>query len=451
MSSILRLNHFYKNGLTNFLHIIIFCAYLSFSTEDGAKSAGPARDNTTVISEDDSKFLFGKPHPSEQNTDLPRPDPYDARLNAPQLIRRNGYPVDVHQYVTKDRYLLTLHRIPQPGATPVVVMHGILCSSRDWLLQRGNNSLAYMLYNAGYDVWLGNMRGNNYSQGHLEYDLDDPRYWDFSVDDISNFDVPSTIDYVLATTNHTQLCWIGYSLGTTTLFSGLITNQEYQAKVKCFGGLAPVAYKGNCKSPVIRALADLTLPEKPLKLALDIPSHGRFLPSMLSNALNIFMPHFCHPGIDQLDLCGTFISLVGGFNPGQTDQLMEPIILGEFPSPTSVRVLIQQLQHVTIGAGKFRPYFYQNISKNIDKYGFILPPELDLTKFRVDTMIFAGLNDYLAPPEDVALLVRKLPHLRHFHNVSDPTWNHLDFLYAKQARSLLYDLVIERLMECSLP
>jgi predicted acyl esterase len=39
---------------------------------------------------------------------------------------------------------------------------------------------AFVLVEHGYDVWLGNSRGNKYSKGHIDPKLSDKDYWAFS-------------------------------------------------------------------------------------------------------------------------------------------------------------------------------------------------------------------------------------------------------------------------------
>lgn len=49
-------------------------------------------------------------------------------------------------------------------------MHGIAGSSGDFINIYPNSSLGYILYDAGYDVWLGNARGTYESRKHVKID-----------------------------------------------------------------------------------------------------------------------------------------------------------------------------------------------------------------------------------------------------------------------------------------
>ena len=36
-----------------------------------------------------------------------------------------------------------------------------------------------VLHEAGYDVWLGNFRGNTHSRDHVTLNNTDPKFWDW--------------------------------------------------------------------------------------------------------------------------------------------------------------------------------------------------------------------------------------------------------------------------------
>lgn len=66
------------------------------------------------------------------------------------------------------------------------------------------------------------------------------------------YDLPAVIDYVLNTTKMGQVHLIGYSIGGTI---GLITcslKPEYNAKIRLFMNLAPIAYNSNDLAPALK-------------------------------------------------------------------------------------------------------------------------------------------------------------------------------------------------------
>ena len=59
----------------------------------------------------------------------------------------------------------------------------------------------------GYDVWLGNTRGNRYSHGHVSLDpaVDKAEYWDYDWHEAGLYDVPAEIEFILDYTGRTQV------------------------------------------------------------------------------------------------------------------------------------------------------------------------------------------------------------------------------------------------------
>jgi lysosomal acid lipase/cholesteryl ester hydrolase len=90
---------------------------------------------------------------------------------------------------------------------------------------------AFLLADRGYDVWLGNARGNTYSRRHVNLDADDKEFWDFTWDHLGYFDIPACIDYVLKATGHSKLFYIGHSLGTAMFFIAASLRPEINNKV----------------------------------------------------------------------------------------------------------------------------------------------------------------------------------------------------------------------------
>ncbi|KAJ2451547.1 cholesterol esterase [Coemansia sp. RSA 2336] len=178
-----------------------------------------------------------------------------------EIMNYWGYPHEDHLVETRDGFVLGIHRITGKRShaagsrrastgnaamgrdRPVVLFwHGFMLNSEcfvchpDWI-----NILPFRLAEAGFDVWLGNSRGNKYSYKHTKYVPSDRQFWDFSIDEIATIDVPTTIDHILQETGATSLTYVGFSQGTTQMFMALSRNRSLNSKVSHFIALAPAS------------------------------------------------------------------------------------------------------------------------------------------------------------------------------------------------------------------
>jgi lysosomal acid lipase/cholesteryl ester hydrolase len=186
----------------------------------------------------------------------------DAARNFTAMVEGNGYDVEEHSVTTEDGYILTLFRIPGKAGNhgwlkkPAVFMqHGLWDSSFTWIVNGVGKAPAYLMADAGWDVWMGNNRGNYFSWNHTFLSQWSTEYWEFTWQQMAEFDIPAMIDYTLEETGQKALVYVGHSEGTTQMFAKLSETPNFADKINLFIGLAPVASTKHLDSIVIHALS----------------------------------------------------------------------------------------------------------------------------------------------------------------------------------------------------
>ncbi|KAJ2665082.1 cholesterol esterase [Coemansia sp. RSA 1200] len=304
-----------------------------------------------------------------------------------EIMEYWGYPYEDHLAETPDGFLLGIHRITGPrgrriaqaihagtgtgadanadadtdirtagtlapedrqvsmrSTRPVVLFwHGFMLSSEcfvchpDWV-----NILPFRLAEAGYDVWLGNSRGNKYSYKHLRFTPEDRRFWDFSIDEIATIDVPTTIDFILKETDASSLTYIGFSQGTAQMFMALARNKGLNSKINHFIALAPASTPRGFHNSIVDYFTKAT----PQMLYLMF---GRRRAMSLVYFWINMLPRDLY--VAALDLC---VRLLFGWSMDNMSQETKCIVYWHLYSYTSVKAIVHWMQ--IIRCGKLQMY-----------------------------------------------------------------------------------------------
>lgn len=211
---------------------------------------------------DRTRQLFTSGSPKTPTIEEHRAQQIRVAVEFGDLCDLYGFKWEEHVVQTKDGYLLGLHRVPFARGEevkrkkPVVYLHHglLMCSDVFLCTTTAERSLPLVLAEAGYDVWLGNNRGNKYSRKHLSRNPHETAFWNFCIDEFAMRDIPDSIEYILQITGEKSLSYVGFSQGTAQAFAALSINPALNEKVDVFVALAPAMSPPGLSAPLVDGL-----------------------------------------------------------------------------------------------------------------------------------------------------------------------------------------------------
>ena len=120
-----------------------------------------------------------------------------------------NYTWEAFNVTCDDGYILTTFHItgktdgdkfsPDKGA--VLIQHGNLQDAASWIAAYTAESpkpMPLILADNGFDIWMGNNRGTEYSRGHTSSSMtiDTKEYWAFSYAEMAMYDDPANIKMI---------------------------------------------------------------------------------------------------------------------------------------------------------------------------------------------------------------------------------------------------------------
>ncbi|KAF2482748.1 Alpha/Beta hydrolase protein [Neohortaea acidophila] len=367
-----------------------------------------------------------------------------------ELCELYGYYAEEHVVQTKDGYLLGLHRLAwrrgeedmSVNAGPnsiqkkcVYLHHGLLMNSEVWVcITEKERCLPFMLVEQGYDVWLGNNRGNKYSKKNMHYAPTSVEFWDFSMDQFAFHDIPDSINYVLSTTSQPSLSYIGFSQGTAQAFATLSIHPTLNSKVDVFVALAPAMAPPGLASGVVSSLVK-TNPE-----ILFLLFGRRAILGSTTMWSAILYPAIFSWSIDK---CLLFLFNWKSLNISAHQKLAAYPHLYSFTSTKSVVHWFQIIRN-----GKFQ-MFDDEVSTPMSlnqgsKYYKVA--KFPTRNIRTPIVLVYGGSDSLV---DIKLMLKELP--RHTVARCIPKYEHLDLLWASDVHELVFPHVLEALDSYAVP
>ena len=90
-------------------------------------------------------------------------------------------------------------------------------------------------------------------------------------------------------------------------------------------------------------------------------------------------------------------------------------------------------------------YDYASAKENMRHYNQTVAPVYDISNIKVPVALYWSQNDWLADATDVQYLRKNLPNI--VDDFSIDSYNHLDFVWATNAKEAFYDRMLKLMQQ----
>lgn len=352
--------------------------------------------------------------------------------------------MEEHIVQTKDGYLLGLHRLPYRKGEEdlrvntgddcirkkvVYLHHGLLMNSEVWVcLTDEQRCLPFQLVERGYDVWLGNNRGNKYSKKSARFSPASTEFWNFSIDQFAFHDIPNSIEYILDVTHQPSLSYIGFSQGTAQAFAALSIHPPLNLKIDVFVALAPAMSPAGLSNGVVDSL----IKASPHVVFLAFGRRSILSSATMWQAI-IYPPIF----VRVIDASLSMLFNWSGENITQAQKLAAYPHLYSFTSTKSVVHWFQIMRN------KSFQMYDDEICGPLSVHSssrYYKPVKYPTRNIKSPIVLIYGGSDSLV---DINVMLRELP--RQTITKLIPKYEHLDFLWARDVDRQVFHHVFDAL------
>lgn len=404
-----------------------------------------------------------------------------SKATTQQILARSGFKFENYHSLSDDGYQTQIVRVVNPLADrtklkqpPVMLFHGgnidpilylwasaIQHHPERWPrpinggpITSWNRSLPLALANNGYDVFLVATRGVYQSRGHvgfnrtgsgnnqscnstdgkrgiIEYNLLSPslnsfKYWNYSFDEIIQYEAPRQIDKVLEITGAQNVTFVAMSLSTQWSLALFSSNQQYAAKIHQYVCMTPIINNKGANKFIL-------LFHELLSRMPDEIGNLLFQDVILSQPMRDFILDQAKDKRRRYTQIKGIISVLIGASAKFTTFLEGPV-LGHFLQPVGFKQLKHYSQQVT--EGRLQKFDY-GAKRNYQLYNSMYPPRYNLSDFRIKNwMVISGRTDQLATVASVEQILDEVP-VKPYKHISIPGYNHIDLWAAFDCDTLV--------------